>query len=66
MTSYLYIKVVDTVYIMWIYIIMTIYILVPYNISLIHGMIMIKYCYTIVIVFLIGYHIFVLYFLSVT
>ena len=40
------------------YINMTIHILIRYNISLIHEMIMIKYHYAIIIVFLIGYHIF--------
>ena len=45
------------------YIIMTIHILIQYNILLIHETIMIKYRDAIVIVFLIGYHIF-LYFTS--
>ena len=59
----IYIIVADIAYVMQNYIIMTIHILTQYNISLIHEMIMIKYCDAIVIVFLIGYHIF-LYFTS--
>ena len=48
------------------YVIVTVCILIWYIILLIHEMIMIKYCNAIVIVFLIGYNIFVLYFLGVT
>ena len=49
--------------ILLVYVLMTICILLPYNILLTHMMIIIKYCNVIVIVFLIGYHIF-LYFTS--
>ena len=47
--------------ILLVYVVMTIHILLQYNILLIHMTIVIKYCNVIVIVFLIGYHIF-LYF----
>ena len=43
---------------MQIYIIMVTQIVIQYNITLIHGTVMIKYCCIIAIVFLIGYHIF--------
>ena len=53
--------------ILLVYVMVTICILIQYNILLIHETIIIKYCDAIVIVFLIGYHIFfVLYFLGVT
>ena len=43
---------------MQIYIIMVMQIEIQYNISLMHGTVMIRYCNIIIIMFLIGYHIF--------
>ena len=55
-----------TYIILLVYVPVTIHILLQYNSLLIHMTIVIKYHNVIVIVLFIGYHIFVLYFLSVT
>ena len=50
--------IVDIIYVMQIYIIMVIQMVIWYNITLMHGMVMIKYCNIIIIIFLIDYYIF--------
>ena len=66
-TLYILLRICFVTYIiLLVYVPVTIHILLQYNILLTHMQIVIKYHNIIVIVLFIGYHFFVLYFLSVT